>query len=524
MPSPLPPDVLIAGDTAQSTMYPSTGVLDSIALIAISLRRPDLVPRALMMFNQMLALVKADPSRQMPEAEIWGKVIEGVASLGKEGPKNQEPAVWLGRAEKLIGRWESINDVPTGSAALQNDGIKIYQGWMSGLLKASASLDPLLPYIGRGRIPVADILGAIDTSNLPLAYEALLELGRTSGENAITEQVQELMGIEQEQRQQLAREIEEVDEVMPVLDVSTAYWVVGLLLMYGQSAGKTFSRKKPLDMDTERAGSARFAVANLRKNLGKISSSSIAINRQRDLEHASYDAARAELEHAAKQLKDVNVADQQALHQGKLQSWMHDWYRALTARLRDDVTALREKLEGKDFNVVDVKTTTTVGMKEQTLLLYLTLLPPEKLALITVLEVMRMSGSGGVVDGMKALRGMTSVGRAVETEYRAETIKNVAGVDSPHWLRTIDQTTQRPTRALVTQAWQRLGNSVKSDKPGSPSNDPAIEAEWKSVWTPNWSQNTHLGVGGFLLDALLAVAKITRKGRDPVTGEPVYVV
>ena len=255
--------------------------------------------------------------------------------------------------------------------------------------------------------------------------------------------------------------------------------------------------------------------------MGKISSSSIAINRQRDLENASYDAARAELEHASKQLKDVNVADQQALHQGKLQSWMHDWYRALTVRLRDDVSTLRQKLEGKEFSVGDVKTTTSVGMKEQTLLLYLTLLPPEKLALITVLEVMRMSGSGGVSDGMKALRGMIAVGRAVETEYRAETIKNVAGVDSPHWLRTIDQTTQRPTRALVTQAWQRLGKSVRSDKPGSPSNDPAIEAEWKSVWTPNWSQNTHLGVGGFLLDALLEVAKITRRGRDPLTGETV---
>lgn len=200
---------------------------------------------------------------------------------------------------------------------------------------------------------------------------------------------------------------------------------------------------------------------------------------------------------------------------------MHDWYGALTVRLRDDVSTLRQKLEGKEFHVSDVKTTTSVGMKEQTLLLYLTLLPPEKLALITVLEVMRMSGSGGVSDGMKALRGMIAVGRAVETEYRAETIKNVAGVDSPHWLRTIDQTTQRPTRALVTQAWQRLGNSVMSDKPGSPSNDPAIEAEWKSVWTPNWSQNTHLGVGGFLLDALLEVAKITRRGRDPLTGEPV---
>lgn len=264
---------------------------------------------------------------------------------------------------------------------------------------------------------------------------------------------------------------------------------------------------------------ARFAVANLRRNLQTIGTTSIPINRQRDLEYASLDAARAELEHASKQLKDVNVADTQALQQGKLQSWMHDWYRALAARLRDRIAEIRQKDDDKEFDPSQMQTSMASGMKEQSLLLYLSLLPPEKLALITVLEMMRMSGSGGVTDGMKALRGMLAVGKAVETEYRAETIKNVSGVDSPHWLRTIDASSQRPTRALVTQAWQRLGREIKSDKRGSSSTDPAIESEWRSVWTPSWSQSTHIGVGSFLIEALLDVAKVTRKAKDPDTGE-----
>jgi DNA-directed RNA polymerase len=112
-----------------------------------------------------------------------------------------------------------------------------------------------------------------------------------------------------------------------------------------------------------------------------------------------------------------------------------------------------------------------------------------------------------------------AVGRAVETEYRADTIKNVAGVDSPQWLRTIDPASQRPTRALVTQVWKRLGNQVKEGKRGSPSADPSVEAEWKSVWTPTWSQHSHVGVGSFLCEALLSVAKVTRKAKDPETGE-----
>lgn len=268
----------------------------------------------------------------------------------------------------------------------------------------------------------------------------------------------------------------------------------------------------------EGSDEARFAVSNLRKNLEKIATPSIPVNRQRDLEYASYDAARAEMEHAARVMKEGGV-DPAALQQGKLQGWMHDWYGALTVKLRDDIAAMKERADQKEFTLASLKPMAAVGMRDPALLLYLTLLPVEKLALITVLEVMRMAGSGGVTDGMKALRGMLAVGKAVETEYRADTIKNVAGVDSPQWLRVIDPNSQRPTRNLVTQVWQNLGNQVKEGKRGSPSSDPSIEAEWRSIWTPTWSQQSHVGVGSFLIEALLAVSKVSRKAKDPETGE-----
>ncbi|WP_241375350.1 hypothetical protein, partial [Escherichia coli] len=69
-----------------------------------------------------------------------------------------------------------------------------------------------------------------------------------------------------------------------------------------------------------------------------------------DLEHASYDAAQAELEQAARMTKDGTVTDMQALQQGKLQSWMHDWYRALTVKLRDDISAMKDRVEENDFS------------------------------------------------------------------------------------------------------------------------------------------------------------------------------
>lgn len=67
---------------------------------------------------------------------------------------------------------------------------------------------------------------------------------------------------------------------------------------------------------------------------------------------------------------------------------------------------------------------------------FLELLKPEKLALITILEVrshhssplvyvltsvrqiMRLHGTGGIADGMKTARALLVVGKAVESEYK----------------------------------------------------------------------------------------------------------
>lgn len=132
MPSPLPPDVLNSTDSLGASLYPSTGVLDSISMIAICLRRPEHIPRAYQIFNHILIESRANTSKRTPEADIWGKVIEGVASLGKDKLKAK---TWLSRAEVLVARWETMSDVPRGTPALANGGIKIYQGYLSGLLK-----------------------------------------------------------------------------------------------------------------------------------------------------------------------------------------------------------------------------------------------------------------------------------------------------------------------------------------------------------------------------------------------------
>jgi DNA-directed RNA polymerase len=134
MPQPLPADVTNATDYAQSSMYAASGVLDSISMIAICLRRPEHIPRAYQIFQQILLDAKGSPHR-LPEAEVWARVLEGITSLGEMKPGDDTWKTWRTRADAMVGRWESHNNMPRGQPALQHDGLKVYQGYLSGLLK-----------------------------------------------------------------------------------------------------------------------------------------------------------------------------------------------------------------------------------------------------------------------------------------------------------------------------------------------------------------------------------------------------
>lgn len=134
IPSPLPSDIISKGDRSQAELYPSTGVIDSISMISICLRRPEHIPRAYVIFNNILLDTKSS-SRRIPEAELWGRVIEGAASLGKDKPGDTSWRTWRLRASALVGKWETMNNHSRGQTYLGDDGIKVYQGWLSGLIK-----------------------------------------------------------------------------------------------------------------------------------------------------------------------------------------------------------------------------------------------------------------------------------------------------------------------------------------------------------------------------------------------------
>ena len=279
------------------------------------------------------------------------------------------------------------------------------------------------------------------------------------------------------------------------------------------------------------------------------------IRRQEALEAASLSAARAELEHAhaqmlAQGLKDV--ADAQKLGAGKLQAWMWEWLQAMTKRVEQDIAALGEKevqAERKAQAAAAAATTTTTttaadakrkaaktaakaaddslvdttferASHSTDLVLYLRLLTPDRLSLVTILEIMRLGNSGGVSDGMKTARALISVGKAVETEYRASVLQNIIGDSTADWMRSIGgQDSARPDQGpAIRTAWDRIGKSVGAEDADVHAglnrlDDFTLDA-LRKVWTPDWTAAKYLAIGSFLVRALIDTAKVTRYMKD----------
>jgi DNA-directed RNA polymerase len=291
-------------------------------------------------------------------------------------------------------------------------------------------------------------------------------------------------------------------------------------------------------------GLPRFAIANLRATLKGLETGAddLPIRRQEALEAASLQAARAELEHAHEQMVQMglkDVADSQKLGSGKLQAWMWDWLQGMTKRLEVDLRALdeaeeqaQEKAEKKTMgqkglakveSVMDVSFDKTAANPD--LALYLRLLSPDRLALVTILEIMRLGNSGGVSDGMKTLRALLSVGKAVETEYRASTMQSIIGEDSGSWLRSIGGgdgagAQQGGGERSIRAAWERIGKTVAAESEqeqeaaGFNRLDEFTIESLRQVWTPDWTQAKHLAIGSFLVRALIDTAKVTRYMKD----------
>ena len=274
----------------------------------------------------------------------------------------------------------------------------------------------------------------------------------------------------------------------------------------GTPSGKT-ETEIPFNLDVLRKHLAHVSLAR------RVLSEDLAA-RQKLLEDSVYDVAVQRMRRQAELFKELGLGDS-VLRKQDLRLWMWQWHQLLQTRLKDDIALLVKEEEAGRFTLRypryltqlchTASTTANAKRHFKPLGPFLSLIKPEKLSLITILEVMHMQGSGGVADGMKAARGLVGVGKAIELEYKAQMCKK-NNISLPSTARTGE------SGFFSRYSYRDLhARRVTARKYMEDAED----------WTSDWTQSLRVRVGSFLVDRLMDVAKVIRTGVNKRTGEPV---
>ncbi|KAJ7682848.1 hypothetical protein B0H17DRAFT_1181809 [Mycena rosella] len=234
--------------------------------------------------------------------------------------------------------------------------------------------------------------------------------------------------------------------------------------------------------------SVPFNLQNLRKHLARVALARRVLPtdvtaRQKLLEESAYDAAQARLTHQAAIFEQLGMNDN-VLRQPDLQRWMWEWHTRLKARLKQqrDEIAIHEK---------DLP----AGRKRAPVLApYLSLVDPDKLSMLTIVEIMRLQGSGGINGGMKTARALISVGKAVEAEYKAQLARK-------HQIEIPNSSSRLP------KDWfSNLGYSYLHERRVAA----ARLMQDNEGWTAPWTQALRSQIGAILVECLMDVAEVSR--------------
>ncbi|CCK70571.1 DNA-directed RNA polymerase KNAG_0E03120 [Huiozyma naganishii CBS 8797] len=208
-------------------------------------------------------------------------------------------------------------------------------------------------------------------------------------------------------------------------------------------------------------------------------------DRQRALELRATDAAKERWKHDfedAKQRGDLAI-------QKSLNAKLWKWYSGMLPILKKEIELCRQ-----------MQATAAKGHSTRAEYApYLTLVTPEKMCVITILEILKLNSTGGITEGMRTARAVISVGQAVEMEFRSEQLlKN---------------------ESRMFKEVNKKSNTFKKIVRSAKSAFRAMEIEKQKLL---WPQAIRAKVGSILVSMLIRIADVTVEGTDPITKEKVY--
>ncbi|KAI6022796.1 DNA/RNA polymerase [Pisolithus microcarpus] len=481
LPSPLPID---RASSANSFLFPDSPTQDQLAVMHACLHSLYDVPRAKQVFER---LRRSPSAEHLLDARVYNSFLEAYVEVATTKEPNDR-SLWIEDAWQLYHVMENgaekVQPTPQTYAIMLLAWLRFNSASEKPVHLASA-LNPsklLSNLITRGLSPTAVITDRVISSSSE-ASQIIQLLSKSAVDMNLSRVVTEL-GQAEAIGCQLPDPLENVPEVNPVMKLKT---LPDATSEEGAPVPEAPVREVP------------FNLNNLRKHLAKVSLARRVLPedvaaRQKLLEESAYDVAVERLKHESQIFDELGLTNP-SLRRAGLQRWMWDWYQKLSAHLELEIA-----------NIVATESKQSKPCPEKQLAPFLALIKPEKLSLITILEVMRLHGSGGVNDGMKTARALLAVGRAVENEYKAEMCKrnNIAipaharaGGDHGYFsgLGYRDLHARRVTAAKYM--------------------------EDSEEWTSEWTQVLRVRMGSVLVDSLMKVATVERVAVDKNTEQEV---
>ncbi|KAJ2915358.1 hypothetical protein MD484_g5087, partial [Candolleomyces efflorescens] len=459
LPAPLPQD-----EHKNDPVFTDTVTQDKLAVMDACLHNLYSVPRAKTLFNRL-----REEKQNVLSTSVYNRIIASYLQIAAQEESNR--TMWVIEAWEVyramvageegifpdhqtyalaLNAWREFSDIPGGPAA-------DYKTILSHIT-ADGRKTSLLDIVAHPCIPTQED-----------AAEITKQLARIALER---------------------QDIETVNILAKAASIAS-----------GEGSLKIPEAVTALKRSTDQSGNVvsevPFNIQNLRDHLAHVAYARQVlpddmVARQRHLELSAYDMAAERLKFQSDKMNELGLDGR---YQDKvLQEYMYSWHSKLSQRLAKEIKIIEQEESNKIFRNSSTELTP-----------YLTLVAADRLSMITILEAMRLTGTGGISNGMKTTRAMVTIGKAVENEYKARLCKT-HGIVLP--------SVTRPDETVFTE----FGYSNLHQRRLAA----ARQMTAGDSWTAPWSQLTRAQVGGVLLECLMEIAEITRSAKDRKTGETVY--
>ncbi|KAH6911990.1 mitochondrial RNA polymerase [Coprinopsis sp. MPI-PUGE-AT-0042] len=470
LPAPLP-----AEEHKNDPLFQSTEVQDQLAVMDACLHNAFNVPRAKTIFQRL-----RDDHASALTTDIYNSVLTGYLTMAEAQQRMGQKVEWIEEAWMLF------------SAMLRKTSVSPDENTYAIMLAAQRNLGPaagiesefimsLEDLLGKMLKDKMDVVAVVANPVIPdeFAGEIAQSLSKTAldaGNVDIVNKLATAIAIASGKADEVPEAIAAIKPVIPKLNGKATEPVPG--------------------QDVE--GEVPFNIQNLRDHLAYIAYAKQVlpkdtVTRQRHLELSAYDMAESRLKAEASNMLSLNLDTR--FQDKVIQGYMHQWHQKLSERIKEEVTKITNE-ENKGRYRLKNKTELTP---------YLALVRPDRLSMITILEVMQLTGTGGIASGMKTTRALVSIGKAVELEYKARVCRT-------HKLPLPDLSQPNADDLFSARGYANLYERRLAA---------AKQMSAGEAWTAPWSQLTRAQIGAMLLGCLMETAKVPRKAVDRQTGEEV---